>query len=149
LSGRRGRLGRRLRTEPPRTRLDRLREKGEREKGETEPELPPVPGEGAYLLQHLFDAGPVGTGTAGAVALSFGELDAWSRLAGVPLLPWEAQALRRLSGEYAAGLRGGADPDAPAPWASIEITTEQRAAVDRRLREIFGAMIQAQKGRPS
>ena len=106
--------------------------------------MPPVPEEAVYLLAHLFEAGPVAAGVAGSIALPWSEIDAWQRRTGVPLAPWEAQAIRRLSREYAATLHAATDRLMPPPWAGQAMTADRRKAVDQQLRNLLRGMRQAQ-----
>lgn len=101
--------------------------------------MPPIPPAGAHIITHLFEAGPVMAGPAGALALTWGEIEAWQRATATPLTPWEARTLRRISAAYAGELHAATEPDAPAPYTPREIVRSQRQAVARGVRNIFGA----------
>ena len=112
--------------------------------------LPPVPAELRYLLDWLMDAGPALPGMSGPVPLTWVELQAWATLTGVPLRPWEAQTLRRLSSEYASTLITAEAPDCPAPAEEHEqldadALTARRAHVDAQIKHFFGGLKSAAK----
>jgi len=73
-----------------------------------------------YLLQHLFDIGPTYPGAMGAVGLPFSEIESWQRQSGIELLPWEIQAIRNASIEYASQLAASHDPECPSPSKVVE-----------------------------
>ena len=105
------------------------------------PRLPPV-GHGAHLLRYLNEVGPVmGTGM-GAVPLTYAELRAWQDRTGLELQPWEVLTLRRLSKDYAAESARAGSPAAKPPWTPPVV---DRAAVDKQLRSIFGALAAKQR----
>lgn len=93
----------------------------------TLPEL----GDEAYLLEILFDAGPLVPGAMGEVPLQYSHLLDWQRAHGVELNPWEHGLLRRLSRAYCGSLYASADPATAAP-GSVEETPED--AQERRQR---------------
>ena len=80
------------------------------------PEMPPIEEGAAYLLGYLMDMGPVLSGGMGAVALTYGELDAWCNRMGISLAPWESRFLRRLSSEYASESHKATTQGYQAPW---------------------------------
>jgi hypothetical protein len=114
------------------TRLQTLRAKNEA------PELPEM-GLGAYLAEHLFDAGPVSMAAMGAVMLTWPDLRHWQEATGVDLQPWEARGLRRLSGEYLSSATEAEEANCPAPW-SLAPTPESRSTISNALRGIFSSM---------
>ena len=87
--------------------------------GEFEPDMPDA-GAAAYLLAHLWAAGP----TLGENALTHGELQQYQQNAGVQLSPWECTMLRRLSGEYLGESHKAREPNCPAPY--VESSDAQR-----------------------
>lgn len=115
-----------------RCRLERLRERG------SEPELPPV--DLGYLVEYLFEVGPVMQGGFGPVALTHGELRAWQDNVGLELQPWECRALIVLSKAYCAELAAATDPVAPAPWVPPEVAPVDRARVADSLRSSIRRM---------
>lgn len=98
----------------------------------------PDPGPAAYLVGYLFEAGPVEQGGKGAVPLTQKELRCLMDNIGIELQPWEVQALRRLSAEYASASHQATAHDAPPPYTSAP-EPDRRTAVDKALRNVFGA----------
>lgn len=113
----------------PPTRLARFKEAG------AEPPLPPIEHAGR-LLSHLLDLGLAGSGGMGPTPVAWHELQAWQRLTGQPLQPWQARALRQASVEYVAQLGKSADPACPPPWAE-EPDEQDRQRVADRLSQAF------------
>lgn len=94
--------------------------------------MPPVEA-GNYLVDYLFEVGPVMSGGMGAMVVTHEELQAWQRNTGIDLQPWEARGLRRLSAEYLGESRRGEDPHCPPPWAApgaIVLSAEASRARD-------------------
>ena len=79
-----------------------------------------------YLVQYLFEAGPVGNNGFGPEPLTWQEIEAWSRLTQVDLDAWEALTLRKLSSDYSAQLTQSSDPKCRAP-DQPELSREQIA----------------------
>lgn len=77
--------------------------------------MPPLPGL-EYLLNLLFEIGPVMSGAMGAGPLTHGEIEAAQRNLGIRLSPWECRTLRRLSIEYLNEQHRAEKRDAKAPW---------------------------------
>jgi len=75
------------------------------------PELPPLR-RGAYLVDYLWDAGPL----EGEHQLSHTEMQNYQRNTGVSLHPWEVRVVRRLSAEYLNEMRAAEDKLRDAPW---------------------------------
>jgi len=69
-----------------------------------------------FLVQQLFDAGPVSAGGNGTIPLTWTDLDAWQRVTGAALPPGQLRLLRRLSGEYLDESNLAVEHDAPPPW---------------------------------
>lgn len=73
--------------------------------GRTPPELvtPPAPAGAAHLLAWFADlAAGRGVGYMAPLPLSYSEMEAWARLTGRTLTPWEVLVLRRLDNAYLA-----------------------------------------------
>ena len=115
----------------PMTRLQTLRDQN------TQPDLPPV-GLGAYLLEHLFDAGPLISTGQGSAALNWRDLAAWQVGTGIELQPWEARIVRALSHVYLGSATAAKHPDCPAPYAEAP-APDQRTRVANSLRAIFAS----------
>lgn len=97
--------------------------------GYFEPDMPD-PGAAAYLLGHLWAAGP----TLGDQVLTQGELRHYQENTGIRLTPWECNTLRRLSGEYLSESCKAKDSDCPPPFAeSADAQRLRRAQVRRKL----------------
>lgn len=86
----------------------------------------------AWVLDGLFEAGPVAAGGWGPSALSWGDLHHWARLTRTALTPEVARLLRQLSQTYVAALQASADPDQPPYWPSPEILDALRLQAERR-----------------
>jgi hypothetical protein len=102
-----------------------------------EPALPDNPH--PPLVDYLMEAGPTVSGSMGEAALDWRDIAAWKELACVDLPPWQAKLLRRLSTEYLAERQAAVAPERPPPWAPDVTSSENRAAVDAKVRGIFGA----------
>lgn len=105
-----------------------------RERSEAIP-LPPNPAE--YLTEWLIEIGP----SIGDRPIGYADLAAWQAISGIELEPWEARALRRLSGEYLGQSARARKPDCPPPWSG-GIERDKVAAQ-------FAAMMRAVTGRAS
>jgi len=98
----------------------------------------PDAGDLDYLIGYLADIGycrPVGEGIA---VVSWQEVAAWAAMTGHRLTPFEAEAIRRFSGEYVGqyAMANGKDCAMPA----CEITADRREAVAKRA-EAFLSML--------
>lgn len=111
------------------TRLEKAKADGK------EPELPELDA-GEYLVSHLWDAGPVMHGAAGAVPLSQSEIRAWQDNTGNELQPWEVRLLRRLSADYISASKAAEKPNCPPPWQPT-IEAEQRQKVAKHIRNVL------------
>ena len=77
-----------------------------------------------YLIDYLFEVGPVSTNGMGIGAVSFSEMDAWQSLCGHDLTPWEAITLKSMSAAYVQEAHKAESPTAPPPW--IEVPDEEK-----------------------
>lgn len=102
-------------------------------------QLPPA-GEAAYLVGHLFEAGPLGWAGMGEVPLAWSDLQAWQAGTGIELEAWEARALRRMSGAYVTQLQAAREPGCLPPWAPEAPASEARESISNRLRASLRAM---------
>ena len=102
-------------------------------------DLPSVdPGPAAYLLEYFLELGPMHFSSMGEVPFSYEQIDAWQRVTGVVLLPWEALTLCGLSIAYGNEKAAGADPLAAAPGGVFESSEEsvgRRGRVSKGLAE--------------
>jgi len=77
--------------------------------------MPPAGGAG-YLLEYLFEIGPVMASGGGPAPVTHGEIAAWCDLTGIELSVWEARTLRRLSCDYLSESYRAEKADRAAPW---------------------------------
>jgi hypothetical protein len=94
---------------------------------------------GVYLINYLFEVGPVMAGGAGPTAITHGELRAWQANLGIELEPWECRFLRRLSREYVNELQRAEKIDAKAPWQPEDYVPDL-AGVAQRMRSAIERM---------
>ena len=93
---------------------------------------------GDYLIRHLFDVGPTLAGGMGNSPLTYSEIEAWQRITGIELLPWEAALLRRLSAEYLAESSAATKPDRPAPFGRpVSTRRSTQKEINRKLDSFF------------
>lgn len=118
------------------SRLDSLLQKG------GQPALPPVV-VGADVLGMFLDVGPAASGVSGAVPISYTEIEAWARVTGIYLQPWQGKLLRDLSRTYVRSLTKGEDPQSAPPYVDLE--KARQAEVSRRVGAVFSAL--ARKGK--
>lgn len=97
-----------------------------------------------YLIEYWYTVGLCAAGAMGPVALSSTEIDAWSRLSGVELEPWEFNSLRQMSQEYVSSLHLSESPDAPPPYGALAQTFD-RKVVQEKLSSAFKSFILAGK----
>lgn len=119
--------------QPPITRKQKLTADG------VELHFPPLWDE-AYLLDILFDAGPVQPLGMGSAPLGYAEIKAWEHAQGVRLTPWEAGVLRRLSRAYLDTLHASTNPATAAP-GSVEETPEDADERRKRVSEGLAAQL--------
>lgn len=75
----------------------------------------------------------------GQAPLTFVEIDAWQRVTGICLDPWESLDIRQLSVEWCAQADRSSDPECPAPYAG-EARPEELNVVARGLRAVIRGM---------
>lgn len=88
-----------------------------------------------YLIDYLFEVGPAQGGGLGPVPISHTELLAWQTNMRRFLAPWEIGMLRRLSVVWIDAARQAEEADAPPPWATEEVSDEEKRRVANSLRE--------------
>lgn len=111
--------------------LNAIPEKSKRPRRETTSrELPPIEG-GGYLIDILFEIGPIKPAGMGAqIGIEETDLLAWQQNQQVALYPWEAKLIRLLSREYAAMAMEARDPLCSAPYiGNGELTEQQRKKI--------------------
>lgn len=88
------------------------------------PAMPPVL-VGRYLIDFLFEIGPATSTGMGYAAIKPPHIEAWMRMTGFKLQPWEVRYLLRLSREY---VNQSNDPEEP--WDTAE--RKRRTAMQTR-----------------
>jgi hypothetical protein len=84
-----------------------------------------------YLIEHLFDIGI----SIGDHSITYSEIEAWQRLSGVELQPFEARFLKKLSEAYLSAAREAADNDAESPWEDAPIYMSKAYLMARRMQK--------------
>lgn len=84
--------------------------------------MPPV--SAAYLLDYLWEVGPVLSSGGYSAPITHEELRAWHANTGITLQPWEFRFMRLLSVDYLAEWHAAEKPERPAPWGIVEIKPE-------------------------
>jgi hypothetical protein len=97
-----------------------------------EPPMPPL--ELPYLVDFLWQVGPVIEDGNGRAPLTHQEIVSWQFNTGISLKPWEARFLRNLSRDFLAQSQKAEKPDCPSPFGF----GERRAMVAKKVEEIFG-----------
>lgn len=105
--------------------------------------LPPIHA-ATHLIDLLFDIGPGVPAMAGLSPIGYADIQAWVAVAGWPLQPWEAQALRKLSVAYCTEVTAAKAADSPPPML---VVPEDRASLSRRLGAALKAMAHTGKSR--
>jgi len=120
------------RTEPDAPRPSRIEKYKARK---IEPRMPPNPA--PHLTDRLIEIGITEAAGMGAGPISWLTIDAWKRATGVPIEPWEARLLRRLSSAYLAESRRAEAEACPPPWRTA-ISAREREADEAALRSLLG-----------
>lgn len=97
--------------------------------------MPPNPA--PHFTDRLIEIGLTEAAGMGAVPISWRQIEAWQQLTGVPLEPWEARLLRRLSAIYLAEGRTAESESCPPPWRT-QVTAREREVEDAQLRSVLG-----------
>lgn len=105
--------------------------------------MPPVE-IGAYLIDHLWDVGPVGSSGMGASTLTYAELSAWQRCAGIELQPWELRIFRLLSADYVMESKQAEKPECPPPFNAPTVEFD-RAIVAKQVGDALKAFARAKR----
>ena len=111
--------------------LNTIPEKQKRPRRATRGDTFPPLAFGRYLIEILFEIGPVKpAGMGGTVSIDEQDIYAWQCNQGIALSAWEARALRVLSREYSHMLSEASAPDCPPPYVPEEfITAEKRKKI--------------------
>lgn len=78
-------------------------------------------------------------GLHGPVAITHQEIHAWQQLTGIPLRPWEARTLRKLSRDWVVELERARDPQALPPAGVVERKADP-VRVGQQLDQAFRSM---------
>mgnify|MGYP000058135525 CR=1 FL=1 len=88
----------------------------------------PDPGELFYIVQWLFEAGPINFSPMGASPLDWQAIKAWADIQGIELEPREADALRQLSMAYLSQQQKSEDKACPPPWVDPQQIDRDKVA---------------------
>lgn len=97
--------------------------------------MPPNPA--PSIVQKLIEIGLTEAAGMGAAPISWLSIDAWQRITGVTLPPWEARLIRQLSVDYLAESRRAESENCPPPWHT-EVTQREIETEETRLRMLLG-----------
>lgn len=97
--------------------------------------MPPNPA--PQIVARLIEIGLTGSTGMGPAPLSWLEIEAWQRVTGFDLMPWEARLLRTLSVDYIAEGRRAESENCPAPWHA-EVSKRELDVAEARLRTVLG-----------
>lgn len=96
--------------------------------------MPPVPYGAEYLLEVLFEVGPVKQSMSGAVAIDDVDLLAWQSNQDLVLSAWACRIVRSLSHSYADMLRQATSPLSAPPYIpQLDISPEKRESIAKGL----------------
>lgn len=96
------------------------------------PPLPAIDGYG-YLVECLFEVGPVVSNGMGLESVRWQEIAAWAALCQCQLTPWEATTIKSMSAAYAHEAGEANNPAAPPPWIELP-SEEQRTQIAKNVR---------------
>jgi hypothetical protein len=113
--------------------LPETRSRIKRLKDGVTPDLPDIPAEYSFLISYLFDAGPISHAAQRGVPLTWADLEAWQRGAGVSLPPWQLRLIRHLSSEYLSESMIADAHDAPPPWDR----EPDRDKIEKHIKKLF------------
>lgn len=114
------------------TRLKRMRD--ERNDPDYFPDMPPC--DTPFIIEWLFDVGPMLQTGMGPIPLTEQELLAWQINRGFELQPWQSKFLRQLSAEYLIQLDKSKKERCPAPWQE-ELQEEDQVRVARKVKSLW------------
>lgn len=95
--------------------------------------------EAEYLVGYWHDAGTVGPSGMGVTPLTWQEIRAWRLENQLQLDPFELQAIRTMSQEYAAEYGQASEKDRPAPYNTVEIEEQSFKVGKSMLKSLLGA----------
>lgn len=80
-----------------------------------------------YMIDWLFDAGPLMSSSMGSSPLTYQEINAWAD--GMDLTPWERSTLKSLSMDYVVGTQQGQKKDCPPPYIENKVKEVRHNAI--------------------
>lgn len=104
--------------------------------------LPPVRG-CLYLIEWLFECGPIKSGGMGQTTLGWTDIKHWSDLTGVNITGWEAVVLEKLSAAYLGEYQNKELNRVP-PW-SPKLTEKDRDRVSNQIDRVFSNFKEAKR----
>lgn len=117
----------------PVTRLKAMKARGEM------PLWPPNPV--PHLTEWFIEIGPTIAGAMGEGPIGWQDILAWQRLTGIPIDPWEARTIRRLSDVFVSQRQAAEKPSCPAPYTGMDDdVAATRASVANRVKALFSGL---------
>jgi len=89
----------------------------------------------SYIIEWLFDIGPMMYSSMGSSPISYQEIESWRD--GIELSHWEKSTLKGLSAEYMNWLQKGAKKDCPVPYSALVMTPEKQTKISNSLSDFF------------
>lgn len=108
-----------------------------------EPDIPECAA--MYLINYLFDIGPVEASGMGSTPLSSQEIESWQNQSGIKLQPWEFSFIRKLSRVYLSESQKSESHDYPAPYQPSVTLEKNREAVSMKIENLMMALKMAEK----
>lgn len=110
-------------------------------------ELPETEG-AEYLLDYLFEVGPMNTLGMGPSPITYTDIKHWSEITNTHISPLDAHLLRHLSREYVSQFNASKENNAPAPALEDQKTIEeQRSTVVSKFKAFAQSKNSANKKR--
>lgn len=90
-----------------------------------------------HILEYLFEIGPTVPLGMSSGPVPFSEIEAWQRVTGIELSPWESRVIRRLSRDYLEQSFESRDPGCEPPFDSDEVESKRRDLVALQISQII------------
>lgn len=103
--------------------------------------MPPV-SYGRWIIESLFEMGPVIRTSGGIDPVPHAEIRAWSDGSGARITEWEHTTMRKMCEAYARQCAVADQPDAEAPWSSEPV---ERKSYSEQVAESFRGHRDAKK----
>lgn len=118
--------------------------KRQADQGHSAPDLQiPDAGNFSYLIDYLYEVGPVSNLGMGPAPISWPDIDAWMKATGTRISPMDALLLKSLSLDYYAQHNLSKDPSCIPPHRAVPLT---KVEVDKKVKSAFSML---KKGRRS